>query len=53
MYFDAPTNATAVSAPAGAQVVLCINAGLVLMVGIFPGGLMTLCANAIRQMLGS
>ena len=53
MYFDAPTNTVAVSAPSGAQALLCVNAGLLFVVGIFPGGLMTLCANAVRQMLGS
>ena len=53
MYFDLPITASAVSAPADARTVLCINGALVLILGILPSGLMTLCANAIKQMLGT
>ncbi|RYF19093.1 MAG: NADH-quinone oxidoreductase subunit NuoN [Comamonadaceae bacterium] len=53
MYFDAPITATTVAAPADVRVVLTINGALVLILGILPGGLMTLCANAIVKMLGS
>jgi NADH-quinone oxidoreductase subunit N len=53
MYFDTPITATTVSAPMGAQALLCANAGLLFVLGIFPGGLMTLCADAVRQMLGT
>jgi NADH-quinone oxidoreductase subunit N len=53
MYFDEPITATTVTAPADVRVVLCINGGLVLLLGIFPSGLMTVCANSVRQMLGS
>jgi NADH-quinone oxidoreductase subunit N len=53
MYFDAPLTATTVSAPADVRVVLTINGALVLILGILPGGLMTLCAQAIVKMLGS
>ena len=53
MYFDEPITATTVSAPADVRIVLTINGALVLILGIVPGGLMTLCAQAIVKMLGS
>jgi NADH-quinone oxidoreductase subunit N len=53
MYFDAPITATTVSAPADVRVVLTINGALILILGIVPGGLMTLCAQAIIKTLGS
>ncbi|HEY0822594.1 MAG TPA: NADH-quinone oxidoreductase subunit NuoN [Ramlibacter sp.] len=53
MYFDAPITATTVAAPADVRIVLTLNGALVLILGILPGGLMTLCAQAIVKMLGS
>lgn len=53
MYFDAPITATTVSAPMDVRAVLSLNGALVLILGILPGGLMTLCARAIVQMLGT
>jgi len=53
MYFDAPITATTVSAPMDVRVVLSLNGALVLILGIVPGGLMTLCAQAIARTLGS
>ncbi len=53
MYFDAPITATTVSATAEVRVVLTLNGALVLVLGILPGGLMTLCAQAIIKTLGS
>jgi NADH-quinone oxidoreductase subunit N len=53
MYFDSPITATTVAAPADVRVVLTLNGALVLILGILPGGLMTLCAQAIVKMLGS
>ncbi|MCC2635731.1 MAG: nuoN [Ramlibacter sp.] len=53
MYFDAPITATTVAAPADVRIVLTINGALVLILGILPGGLMTLCADAIVKMLAS
>jgi NADH-quinone oxidoreductase subunit N len=53
MYFDAPITATTVAAPVDVRIVLTINGALVLILGILPGGLMTLCAQAIVKMLGS
>jgi NADH-quinone oxidoreductase subunit N len=35
------------------RVVLTLNGALVLVLGILPGGLMTLCAQAIVRTLGS
>jgi NADH-quinone oxidoreductase subunit N len=53
MYFDAPITATTVSAPTDVRVVLCINGALLLILGILPGGLMNLCAQAIVKTLGT
>jgi NADH-quinone oxidoreductase subunit N len=53
MYFDAPITASTVSAPRDVRVVLTLNGALVLVLGIFPGGLMALCANAIVRTLGT
>ena len=53
MYFDEPITATTVSAPADVRIVLTLNGALVLILGILPGGLMTLCAQAIIKTLGS
>jgi NADH-quinone oxidoreductase subunit N len=53
MYFDQPITASTVSAPVDVRVVLTINGALILILGIVPGGLMTLCAQAIIKTLGS
>ena len=53
MYFDEPITATTVSAPVDVRVVLTINGALVLVLGILPGGLMTLCAQAIVKTLAT
>jgi NADH-quinone oxidoreductase subunit N len=53
MYFDAPITATTVSASNDVRVVLTINGALILILGILPGGLMALCANAIVRTLGT
>jgi NADH-quinone oxidoreductase subunit N len=51
MYFDEPVTATTVSAPADVRVVLSINGLMVLVLGILPGALMALCAQAVKSML--
>jgi NADH-quinone oxidoreductase subunit N len=51
MYFDEPITATTVAAPLDVRAVLSVNGALVLLLGVVPGGLMSLCANAIVQML--
>jgi NADH-quinone oxidoreductase subunit N len=53
MYFDDPITASSVVAPLDVRVVLCINGGLILILGLLPGGLLALCGNAVRQMLGT
>jgi NADH-quinone oxidoreductase subunit N len=53
MYFDAPTSSEGITAPMDVRAVLSINGGLVLLLGLVPGGLMALCARAIVQMLGT
>ena len=53
MYFDQPITASTVSAPFDVRAVLSVNGALVLILGLVPGGLMALCANAIVQMLGT
>jgi len=53
MYFDEPITATTVSAPMDVRVVLTLNGALVLILGIIPGGLMTLCAQAIIKTLAT
>jgi NADH-quinone oxidoreductase subunit N len=53
MYFDEPITVTTVSAPASVRVVLSLNGALVLLLGILPGGLMTLCARAIITTLST
>ena len=53
MYFDEPVTASTVSATADVRVVLSLNGLLVLVLGIVPGALMTLCARSIAQMLAN
>jgi NADH-quinone oxidoreductase subunit N len=51
MYFDEPVTATTVSATLDVRLVLSTNGLLVLVLGIFPGALMALCADSIVHML--
>ncbi len=51
IYFDEPVTATTVSASLDVRLVLSTNGLLVLLLGIFPGALMALCANSIVSML--
>ncbi|HEY2255660.1 MAG TPA: NADH-quinone oxidoreductase subunit NuoN [Variovorax sp.] len=53
MYFDAPLTASTVSAPGDVRTVLTLNGAMILLLGILPGGLMTLCANAIVATLAT
>ena len=53
MYFDEPITATTVSAGADVRAVLSINGALILLLGIFPSALMSLCADAITKTLGT
>ncbi len=52
MYFEAPQNPVhPITAPADARVVLSINGALILLLGMLPGGLMTLCAQSISSIV--
>ncbi len=51
MYFDEPVTAATVSADTDVRVVLSLNGLLVLVLGIVPGALMALCADAVVRMM--
>ncbi|NQW94501.1 MAG: NADH-quinone oxidoreductase subunit NuoN [Polaromonas sp.] len=52
MYFDEPQSPVhPITAPADARVVLTINGALLLILGIMPGGLMTLCTQSISSIV--
>jgi NADH-quinone oxidoreductase subunit N len=53
MYFDAPHAGlpTEIVANTDARAVLALNGGLLLVLGIAPGGLMTLCGDAIAVLV--
>jgi NADH-quinone oxidoreductase subunit N len=51
MYFDEPKETAAIVTPGGARAVLSLNGVVVLLLGIIPGGLMTLCSQAIVKSL--
>jgi NADH-quinone oxidoreductase subunit N len=53
MYFDSPITASTVSAPADVRAVLAVNGALVLVLGLVPGGLLALCAQAIVKTLAT
>jgi NADH-quinone oxidoreductase subunit N len=53
MYFDEPLTVTRVSASWEVRCLLSLNGLMVLAMGVFPGGLMALCASAIVRSLGS
>ena len=53
MYFDEPITSSTVSASADVRAVLTVNGALVLILGIFPSGLMSLCADAIIKTLST
>ncbi len=53
MYFDKPTQTAPISATFDVRGVLSLNGLTVLLLGLFSGGLLTLCARAIAQMLSA
>jgi NADH-quinone oxidoreductase subunit N len=53
MYFDKPLTVTNVVAAVDVRMVLTVNGALILLLGLFPSGLMTLCLQAIVKTLGS
>ena len=50
MYFDAPTQSAPIEASLDVRSVLSVNGALVLILGIVPGGLMALCAQAVAAL---
>jgi NADH-quinone oxidoreductase subunit N len=52
MYFDEPSDAAAIAPAQGAHVLMAVNGALVLLLGLVPGPLMTLCTEAVRQAVG-
>ena len=53
MYFDTPADEGPVEATFGLRSLLSVNGLLVLLLGIFPAGLMAMCYQAIRLTLAS
>ena len=51
MYFDAPVQTAAIAPAKDVQIVLSLNALLLVFLGLFPSGLLDVCLNAIQQML--
>ena len=51
MYFDAPQDASPIASPAANRWLLAANGVAVLVLGIVPGPLMTLCLNAVAHSL--
>ena len=51
MYFDEATDMSPITATADARAVMSVNGLAVLVFGLLPGGLMTLCAQAIGKAL--
>ena len=50
MYFDEPKDSSPIVTPSGARTVLSLNGAAVLFLGVLPGGLMALCAQAIKAL---
>jgi NADH-quinone oxidoreductase subunit N len=50
MYFDEPKETAPVQAPRDMRVVLSLNGLVLLLLGIFPQGLMGLCLTAIQHL---
>ena len=51
MYFDEPTDTAPIVASSEVRTLLSLNGAAVLLFGLFPGGLMALCVNAIGKAL--
>jgi NADH-quinone oxidoreductase subunit N len=51
MYFDVSQDAAPISAGAGNRALLALNGVAVLLLGIVPGPLMTVCLRAIQHTL--
>lgn len=53
MYFDEPTDMRAIESTGEVRTLLSLNGAAVLVFGLLPGGLLTLCAQAIVKALTS
>jgi len=53
MYFDEPVDTHPIQGDLDVRVMLSLNGAAVLLLGILPGGLMQLCAQAIVQMFAT
>ncbi|MFY7942029.1 MAG: NADH-quinone oxidoreductase subunit NuoN [Burkholderiaceae bacterium] len=51
MYFDAPVQTAAIEATTGVRAVLSVNGLMILVLGLMPGGLMTLCSDSIAALI--
>ncbi|WP_423600494.1 NADH-quinone oxidoreductase subunit NuoN [Roseateles sp. MS654] len=51
MFFDEPADASPLTAPADARMVMSLNGIAVLAFGILPGGLLALCSQAVTRAL--
>lgn len=51
MYFDAPQDSSAISAPLDMRIILSLNALALLVIGLMPQGLLTVCVEAIVSSL--
>jgi NADH-quinone oxidoreductase subunit N len=53
MYFDEAADTSVIPSAGGARALLSLNGAAVLVFGILPGGLMTMCVYAIQKSLAS
>jgi NADH-quinone oxidoreductase subunit N len=53
MYFDEPVDVHPLGGRSDVRIMLSLNGAAVLLLGILPGGLMQLCAQAIVQMFAT
>jgi NADH-quinone oxidoreductase subunit N len=51
MYFDAPTDTTPIAAPGFMRALLAFNVLALLVLGLLPGGLLSVCVSAIQRSL--
>jgi NADH-quinone oxidoreductase subunit N len=51
MYFDEPRETAPITTTGDVRVLLSLNGAAVLVFGLLPGWLMTMCANAVLQAL--
>jgi NADH-quinone oxidoreductase subunit N len=51
MYFDAPADTTPIAAPGFMRALLALNVLALLVLGLLPGGLLSVCVSAIQRSL--